>query len=279
MRCLLLYPRRAVLRLPVIQLPAHLVSRKTKRLLIGAVACTAIALGAYLFVSGFPTISAQSPEGGVFVEGKIELAPDGDGNKNGEVDAGDTVRLVFDVVNRTDKEYPFATLATGLDRTLVYDLWNLSGASSLDDANNTITFPNLWVAPQARLSVSLDVTAKYFTEGEKRLALAPELLDREGRPIGQAVLHEHGERRVGPYVGELPWWVMIPGTSPSPSPTPTATAEPSPSVSPTVKPTPTTELTPTPTPTPESTPTATLEPAPSVTATSEPSPSISPSPL
>lgn len=250
-----------MLRFLVIQLPAHFVSPKAKRWLVAGAGCTAVALIVYLFVSGFPTISAQSPEGGVFVEGKIELAPGGDANRNGEVDAGDTVRLKFDIVNRTNQEYKFATLLTGLDRTLVYDLWNLSGASSLDDANNTITFPNVWIAPQARLSVSLDVTAQYFTEGEKRLALSPELLDREGRPIGQVIPHDHSERRVDRYVGELPYFVMIPGISPSPSPTPTASTEPSPSVSPTAE------------------PTATLEPTPSATTTPEPSPSPSVSPL
>lgn len=252
-----------------------------KLLLISGLAAFFVAVVAWGAIRGSQNTAAQTSEGQATVEGKIELAPGGDQNKNREVDAGDTVRLQFDIVNRTDKEYPFATLATGLDRTLVYDLWNLSGASSLDDSNNTITFPNVWVAPQARLSVSLDVTAKYFTEGEKRLTLTPELLDRNGSPIGQAVPHEQRERSISPYVGELPWWVMIPGTSPSPSPAPTATAEPSPSVSPTVEPTqPSPEATAgaAPTTEPMSTPTAepTLEPT--VTSSPSASPESSPSP-
>lgn len=251
-----------MLRLPVIQLPAHFVSPKAKRWLIATAGCAAVALFTYLFVSGFPTISAQSPEGGVFVEGKIELAPGGDLNSNNAVDAGDTVALTFRIRNLTDNEYSFATLQTGVDSAMLYDIWNLSGAASLSEVNNTISFPNLRLPANSKQFVTVEGTLKHFTEGQHQLILAPQLLDRNGSPFGTVIPNDHAIRPVGLWIGELPPWIAFPGISPSPSPTPEATPE--------------ATLEPSAVPTPEITPesTATVTP----TATSTLTPTIAPSP-
>lgn len=265
-----------MLRFPVIQLPAHFVSPKAKRWLIATAGCAAVALFTYLFVSGFPTISAQSPEGGVFVEGKIELAPGGDLNSNNAVDAGDTVALTFRIRNLTDTEYPFATLQTGVDSAMLYDIWNLSGAASLSEVNNTISFPNLRLPAHSKQFVTVEGTLKYFTEGQHQLILTPQLLDRHGSPLGTVIPNDHAIRPVGLWIGELPPWIAFPGISPSPSPTPEATPEATPEPTATLAPEITPEPTAIPTPVVTDTPilTPTIDPSPTPEPTITPSPAL-----
>lgn len=204
-----------------------------KRLGISLAFLAGLSLPAYLFANSLSTSSAQAPDGGVFVEGKIELVSDGDQNQNGEVDAGDTVTLIFTITNSSQAEYPFATLLTGLNYDLVYDLWNVRGAASLANDNGTVTFPNVWVAANSRLTISVEATVKYFTAGQEHLGVSPQLVDRESRPIGARLETERSERQVKPWAGELPEWVVIRGNVPKPVPTP------SPSSTPTVTPPPT----------------------------------------
>lgn len=177
-----------------------------------------MALAVYLLISNFTLTSAQAPEGGVFVEGKIELAPGGDQNGNSEVDAGDTVVLTFRIINSTDAEHAFATLATGVDSHLFYDLWNLQGAASLSEKNGKISFPNLRLPPRSKKFITVEATVKYFTVGEQRLTLDIELLDQKGNSIGTVVPSDHADRRVGPWEEELPWWIAEPVPTPEITP-------------------------------------------------------------
>lgn len=253
--------------------------KKFPRLLVisGFAAFLLVALG--LSLRGSHNISAQTPEGGVFVEGGIELPSGGDLQKDGNIGAGDTVIFHFRVTNRTDTTYPLATLQTGIDGNLLYDIWDLRGAASLSDDNETISFPNLTIAPQSRFTISVEGTLKYFTEGEARLTVSPQLLDRAGGPIGTVISTEHMEKQILPWIGELPWWIVAPAFSPSPSPTLVPTLEPTPEITPlpSITPEPTIEASPLPTIEPATSPTPTLEPTPTVTL--EPSPVPSPSPL
>lgn len=219
----------------MIQLPTHFVSRKTKRRLLAGAGGVAVALAVYLFISGLTPISAQAPQGGIFVEGKIELAPRGDINGNSEVDAGDTVILTFRIINSTDAEHAFATLATGIDSYLFYDLWNLQGAASLSEKDGKISFPNILLPPRSKQFVTVEATVKYFTAGEQHITLAIQLLDQEGKPIGTVIPNEHADRRVGPWEDELPWWIAEPVPTPTADPTPEPTPEeivPSPEITP-----------------------------------------------
>jgi predicted PurR-regulated permease PerM len=52
------------------------------------------------------------------IEANIELAPDGDDNKNNEIDAGDIIRFTYIITNTTDEVYSYATLKTTLISTL-----------------------------------------------------------------------------------------------------------------------------------------------------------------
>lgn len=179
----------------------------------------------YLFISGYTPTSAQAPAGGVFVEGKIELAPGGDQNGNSEVDAGDTVVLTFRLINSTNAEHAFATLATGVDSHLFYDLWNLQGAASLSEKDGKISFPNLRLPPRSKQFVTVEATVKYFTAGEESITLDMQLLNQEGSPIATVIPNDHADRRVSPWAGELPWWIAEPGPTPTADPTPEITPE------------------------------------------------------
>src|SRR5260221_91096 len=59
---------------------------------------------------------AKTPPPALSVDSKISLAEDGDVNKNGQIDAGDTVRFSYTVTNTTDKDQTFATLKTNINR-------------------------------------------------------------------------------------------------------------------------------------------------------------------
>ena len=233
-------------------------------LVLSGIAAFFIAVAAWALVEGSKDTTAQTSEGQVTVEGKVELTSRGDFNKNGEVDAGDTVALTFRIRNLTDTEHSFAKLVTGVDNNLFYDIWNLQGAASLSEENNTISFPNLLLPARSKQFVTVETTIKYFTEGEQHIRLVPQLLDKNGNPIGTIIPNDHADRVVKPWMGELPWWIEMPVASPFPTiepsstPIPTATTEPTPEITP--------ETGPTPTPTAETSPT----PLPSETVTPTP---------
>lgn len=252
---------------------------RIKLVLLSGLAAFFVAVVAWGAIRGSQNTAAQTPDGQVTVEGGIERPAQGDLQKDGNVSAGDTVVFHFRVTNRTEAAYPLATLATGLDANLLYDIWNLHGAASLSDDNNTIAFPNLFISPHSRFTISVEGTLKYFTEGEARLTVSPQLLDRAGGPIGAVVPTEHMDKQVQPWVGQLPDWVIgWPEATPTPTPTPIVTATPEPTIEPTASPTPALEPTATPTiePTISPTPTPTLEPTGS--PTSSPTPDITATP-
>lgn len=95
------------------------------------------------------------------IESNITLAPDGDVNKNGEIDAGDIVRFSYVLTNTTDKSYSFATLKTNIDRKQLNFIHSLSGATGLMDDDKTINITNVRIEPQQTLVISFDVRTLY----------------------------------------------------------------------------------------------------------------------
>lgn len=230
------------------------------------------------FKEGF----AQAPPEGVTVEGRIEVVPGKDYNREGEIDAGDTVNLLFLVKNDTDTEYSFASLSTGVDASRLHDLWNIKGAGSIVKENGTLVFKNLRLLPRSKVSMSIEATIDYFTEGELELAVTPQLAESSGQSFGTRIENDHATRTVEPWEGDLPWWVYDPpvvSPTPTPSPTPTVTVTPSSTPTPTVTPTPSPTSTPSETPTPTVTPTATPTPTPAISESPSPSPTAISSPV
>lgn len=183
--------------------------------------------------------SAQAPQGPVIVEGGIELPARGDLNQNGQVDSGDTLIFHLRIINRSNAEHTFATLDTGIATSLLYDIWNLRGAGSLDDEGGTITIPNLHIAPRAQLTISFEGTLKYFTETEPEIAINPRLLKKDKQQFGTVRANNRARQTVKRWEGDLPPWVAsFSELPPTPELTPTPTQEPTPEPSPDPEPTP-----------------------------------------
>lgn len=57
----------------------------------------------------------------------ISLAPNGDLNKNGKIDAGDTLRFTYVIKNQKANTYKFTTLNTNIDTRQFNSFRNLQG--------------------------------------------------------------------------------------------------------------------------------------------------------
>jgi hypothetical protein len=237
-----------------------------------------IGIVAIVLVTGFALthqfINAQEQsrrvvDGPVSVEGKIDLITGGDHNKNGEIDAGDAVNFRFDIINPSANEYSFAELQTGIDTSMYFDWWNLRGTVNMSDDDGTITFPNLKIPPRSQITIGVEATVSYFTQGQKQLAVSPQLVDSSKQPVGIRKQSEKSQRQVRAFEGKLPSWIATDGVSREPG---RPSESPQPSETPGSKPTPTPENTPSFTPDP------TIEPSPIVDPTTTPTANPSPSP-
>src|SRR3989344_4809458 len=101
-------------------------------------------------------VFAPKPKSEFTVDSTITLAPDGDYDKNGEIDSGDIVTFNYAITNPTKNEYPFATLLTNIPRNNLNFIHDVKGTASLSDENDTITIPNLRIAPQGEVIISFN---------------------------------------------------------------------------------------------------------------------------
>jgi len=112
------------------------------------------------------------------ITSKIELAPNGDINKNGTVDAGDTIRFVYVITNTTSNTYSFATLKTKINTNSLNSISSMQGAVSINDANHTLTIPNLHIHSNQQLTISFDAHANFNKDSNQTVSTEPELVDQ-----------------------------------------------------------------------------------------------------
>lgn len=117
------------------------------------------------------------------VESDIKLAPDGDVNKNGQIDAGDTITFTYNIQNNTDKKYAYATLKTNIQRDSLNFIHNVSGVTGLKDDGKTIEFPNLRVLPKTVKVISFDAKINFFTEQDPTITTEPELVTEDKKSV------------------------------------------------------------------------------------------------
>ena len=113
------------------------------------------------------------------IESTIMLAPQGDVNKNGQVDAGDTITFTYFLSNPTDKELTFNTLKTNIPRNTLHFIHDIRGTSSLSDKNNTIEIPNLRINPYQDLAVSFNARVNYFQNSDQTIWTQPEFITQD----------------------------------------------------------------------------------------------------
>ncbi len=117
------------------------------------------------------------------ISSNISLAPGGDENNNGKIDAGDIVRFTYIVNNPTKTLYPFATLKTRLNLSMLNYIHNVTGATGYTDSNNTIDFPNFRILPQQTQIVSFDARTMYYTDADKTLTTQAEILTHDKKSL------------------------------------------------------------------------------------------------
>ena len=123
------------------------------------------------------------------IESNIELAPDGDDNKNNEIDAGDIIRFTYTIINTTDQAYSFATLKTNIDRKQINFIHNLSGTTGVSDLDDTITIPNIRINAQEQRVISFDARINYFQE-DKIVSTESEFVSFDKNSIAKSLRKE-----------------------------------------------------------------------------------------
>lgn len=138
------------------------------------------------------------------VTSAIALAPGGDMNKNGKIDAGDTIRFSYTITNTTEKTYKFATLKTNLDRTSLNFIHNLQDSDGYVDTGKTLNLPNLWVDSNQKFVISFDARINYYKNVDKTISTTAQLVDANGALIAQAQKDQIVAKRMQTGSVELP---------------------------------------------------------------------------
>jgi len=123
------------------------------------------------------------------VGSSIELAPEGDENGNGEVDAGDIVRFSYTITNTTTASHTFAVLKTNINRNDINFIHNVMGVTGLSEDNDTITFPNLRIPPSSTSTIQFDARVNYVQE-EISIKTEPELVSSDNTSLVKSSLKE-----------------------------------------------------------------------------------------
>ncbi len=124
------------------------------------------------------------------IDSGISLVPEGDVNKNGQIDAGDTVRFSYTLTNTTDQEYSFATIKTNINRKQINFIHNITGTASLDDDSKTIEIPNFRIAPNQIATITFDARVNYYTSEDPTIATVPEFFDNNKKSIVKSLKKE-----------------------------------------------------------------------------------------
>lgn len=130
------------------------------------------------------------------IESNITLAPDGDLDKNGQIDTGDIVRFTYTITNITDQDYSFATIKTNIDRKQLNFIHNVIGTASLDDDGKTIEIPNFRIAPNQTAAITFDARINYYTNEDPAIATEAELLGNDKKSIAKSSKKEIKAKRI-----------------------------------------------------------------------------------
>lgn len=141
----------------------------------------------------------------VTIDSTISLAPLGDINKNGQIDAGDTVTFSYTLTNTSNTEYAFVTLVTNIDRNQLHFIHNVRGSASLTDRGGTINIPNIRLGPLQTVSIQFDSRVNFNPSKDVVLATQPELLNSDRTVIGRS---QRKEKKALKWLGELPSLIL-----------------------------------------------------------------------
>jgi hypothetical protein len=113
------------------------------------------------------------------------LAKDGDMDKDGKTDGGDTLHFTFKLTNKSQAEAKYLDLDTKIPKDRVFYVRNYAGSSSAATENGTIVFKNVVVLPNQTQEISFDASLFYDTK-DWQLNFTPEVREPGKSRIAQA---------------------------------------------------------------------------------------------
>ncbi len=180
--------------------------QKSKRLILIAsslvIVLTAFPVTVHAFslgdiVDNVKNFFTAKPPKELTIDSKIELAPGGDINKNGQIDAGDIVRFTYIITNTTDENYSFATLKTNINRKQLNFIHNITGTASLDDNDGkTISIPNFRIGANQIATITFDARVNYYTNEDPIIATEAEFVSEEKKSIAKSLKKEIKAKRM-----------------------------------------------------------------------------------
>ncbi len=141
-------------------------------------------------VDGVKNFFTPKPPKELTIDSQIELAPEGDINNNGRIDAGDIIRFSYTIVNTTDNTHTFATLKTNINTKEINSIKNVQGVMSLAEKDNTILIPNLTIKPNQVRKISFEARINFYKDTDQLLSTEPELLNNKKDSILKAKKEE-----------------------------------------------------------------------------------------
>ena len=136
----------------------------------------------------------KEPKKEITLDSSISLTPDGDVNKNNEIDGGDIVRFTFILSNTTDKRFLYSTLYTGVDKKQLNFIHNIYGTTGLDEEEGVIILSNIRMESESVKTISFDARVNYSNE-EQVLIVEPQLIDTDKKPLARSVKKEVTAKR------------------------------------------------------------------------------------
>lgn len=130
------------------------------------------------------------------VESKIELAPGGDINKNGQIDAGDTIKFFYTITNPTKESYKFATLNTNVNTKELNTISIVQGVLSLDISKDTILIPHLTIAPNQVQKISFTARMNFNKDNDQLISTEADLVDDKKSSIFKAKKQEVNAKKL-----------------------------------------------------------------------------------
>lgn len=129
------------------------------------------------------------------IDSQIELAPEGDENKDGEIDAGDIVRFTYTLKNITESNYSFATLKTNIDSKQVSFIHNIHGATGIVNDGKTVEIPYVRLNSGETLVINFDALINYFQE-DKVIATEAEFVSFNKESIAKSARNEISAKKL-----------------------------------------------------------------------------------
>lgn len=130
------------------------------------------------------------------IDSDITLAPGGDVDNDGKIDAGDIIRFSYSIKNTTDEDYSFETLRTNINRKQLNYIHNVVGASSYEDDGKTIAIPYITIGANQTAEITFDARINYFSKEDPLITTEAELVSEDDKFLAKSEKKEITAKRI-----------------------------------------------------------------------------------